>query len=93
MIIKGFYRRARLRFYAWVITSVARREPDLLAKFLQEKSLELSVGMTMSILDREGINHCMDCPARFPLRVQVVGGMKRYKCERHFQKEAAAKAA
>lgn len=75
--------------YAMVI--VAKRSPEALRRFIQERASGMAVGITMSILDREGISHCSHCPQRFGLRKSAKGG--RYVCLKHSQEEARAEVA
>jgi hypothetical protein len=60
-----------------------RRAPAVFAEFLTDQAAGLAVGLTMQILDREGLAHCALCPSRF--RLKKIGG--RYACLTH-SKEA-----
>jgi hypothetical protein len=60
---------------------------ELLVNFVMERASEVAVGVTMAILDREGIAHCYQCPQRFGLRKV---GSNRYACLHHTQEVKAA---
>jgi hypothetical protein len=76
------------KVYSWTDKLCARvmlwinnRKPHLLNEIITEKSAELSLQLTMMILDNEGITHCVKCPRRFPLRAI---GPRVYACESCF---------
>ena len=71
------------------LVRIGKRRPDLLAAFIMERATEISVAVTMKILDREGIGHCFRCPSRFSLRKAGNG----YACPQHSQEVKAAAAA
>jgi hypothetical protein len=75
LIDRGFAEQALLL--------VQRRAPAVLRDFIVDQASSLAVGLTMQILDREGIAHCAFCPSRF--RLTKIGG--RYACLTH-SKEA-----
>ena len=66
-----------------MIQYVTRHAPELLVGYIQERSNELAMSITMLILDKEGISHCRSCPSRFGL--QRVDGA--YLCGAHARVE------
>jgi hypothetical protein len=73
---------------AMALVRIGQRRPDLVSKYIMERATELSVAVTMKILDRERIAHCRLCPSRFSLR-KVGNG---YACPQHTQEVKAAAA-
>ena len=70
----------------WMLKFIAKKSPELLVNYVMEKASEMSVGITMSILDKERILHCYKCPQRFSLRKV---GVNQYACLNHSQEVKA----
>lgn len=85
-----------LRVAAWIdngfcqkaIIFVGQRSPEELRGFVMERANEISCGIFIKMMDREGIAHCCLCPQRFGLK--KVGRL--YACLNHSE-EVKAKAA
>jgi len=65
----------------WMINFVLKKCPELFNAYVLEMATELSIKLTMKILDRERIVHCFQCPQRFGLT--KVGN--HYYCLNHTQ--------
>ena len=72
----------------WMFKFIIKNSPELLTQYISKRANELALGITMTILDREGIAHCFRCPQRFALK--KVGG--RYACLKHSQEVGAVAA-
>jgi len=70
------------KIHLWLIKKIAKRNPDILSDFIDNRATNLSIWLSMRILDHEGIFHCQRCPSRFGLMRLTGGG---YACKYHAQ--------
>ena len=76
-----FLQSLKVRVCCSALRLIARQCPELMVDFIGERASEIAVGVTMTMLDRERIIHCQQCPQRFALRKTSAGV---YTCNKHF---------